>query len=119
MRKFCSRTYLGVRGQLQASRTRRLNRETGSTQCRTRDAYRRITGRGHLYPALAGGVCRLRAKNRPPQGATREAGGASSPRLKPGASALAPGDSHRISVFCSAVQKGSVAGGAALSPNMR
>jgi hypothetical protein len=29
MRKFRSKTYLGVRGQLQASRTRRLNKGNG------------------------------------------------------------------------------------------
>jgi hypothetical protein len=36
MRKFCSRTHLGVAGPAPSSGTWRLNRQTGSSQCRLR-----------------------------------------------------------------------------------
>src|SRR5690348_16562077 len=62
-------------------------------QCRARDAYRRITGRGTPYPRKRWGFA-VPTKNGTPQGAALDTGGASSPCLKAGASALALGDGY-------------------------
>src|SRR5215472_16087904 len=73
------------------SRTRRLNRETGSTQCRLG----KVPPHNWARPPLPG-ACRwgfaVPTKNGPPQGVVCETGGASSPQLKLGASALALGE---------------------------
>jgi hypothetical protein len=83
MRKLCSRTYLGVAAQPQASRTWRLSSETGSTQCRARDAYRRITERGHLHRQSASrgvGFAGSHYQKPAPQGVPHETEGAAPPQ---------------------------------------
>ena len=85
-----SRSYPGVRGQLQALQPTRYTGKRGlSSACSGK--YRCIPERGHPYPRKRWGFA-VPPKNGTPQGVTCKAGGASSPQLKLGASALAPGD---------------------------
>ena len=72
MRK-CSKTYLGVRGQPQASRTWRLNRHTGSQPVPCKGCVPpHILVLGHHDPALAGvGLAVPIQKRLPARGNTR------------------------------------------------